>query len=156
MSKFRFRVYLFKPLIPQNTGNIGRLCVGHQSQLTIIGEPAFNFDDKAVRRAGLDYWPKLDFQHIPDESTWIPPKRCFKVSKFAKKTIFDMQFQEGDSFLFGQETKGLEDLKPSISEQIESFSLPMSENIRSFNLANSAAMVLIEATRQVLFSNRDQ
>lgn len=156
MSKFRFRVYLFKPLIPQNTGNIGRLCVGHESQLTILGEPAFNLDDKSLRRAGLDYWPKLDFSHIYDEKAWIPPKRCFKVSKFAKKSIFDMRFQEGDSFLFGQETKGLEALDPEVLEQVEGFSLPMNPDIRSFNLANSVAMVLIEATRQLFFSNRDQ
>jgi len=150
MSKLRFRIYLFRPLIPQNTGNIGRLCVGFNSGLSIVGQPGFNIDDKSLRRAGLDYWPKLDFEHIPDENVWIPPKRCFIVSKFSEKCLFNVNFQQGDSFLFGQETKGMEFFPEKIKAKLPTFSIPMSPNIRSFNLANTASMVLLEATRQLM------
>ena len=149
MSDFRFRIFLYRPLIPQNTGNIGRLCVGFESRLSILGKPAFDLDDKSLRRAGLDYWSQLDFEQIPDEAQWRPPERCFIVSKFAKKNLFEMSFQRGDSFLFGQETKGVETLSDSVKDEIPAFSLPMNPQIRSFNLANSVSMVLIEATRQL-------
>lgn len=143
---YRFAVYLYKPLIPQNTGNIGRLCLGFGARLTLIGKLGFSLDDAALRRAGLDYWSKLQFDHIEPTDTWLPPERCFAVSKYAERSIFESKFRIGDSFLFGQETKGL---PVSLRQSCASFHLPMNPAIRSFNLANSVAMVLLEATRQV-------
>ena len=143
---YRFTVYLYKPLIPQNTGNIGRLCLGFGTRLTLIGQLGFSLDGAARRRAGLDYWSKLQFNHIENAASWLPPERCFTVSKYAEHSIFDNNFRIGDSFLFGQETKGL---PIDFRQRSQAFHLPMNPAIRSFNLANSVAMVLLEATRQV-------
>jgi tRNA (cytidine/uridine-2'-O-)-methyltransferase len=148
MSHPIFQIILFEPCIPQNTGNIGRLCVGFQARLVILGKPLFSLDDKARRRAGLDYWDKLDFQQV-DSLEELRKERVFAISKFSSKTIYEETFQKGDSFLFGKETTGL----PQELKTFPTLSLPMSKNIRSYNLANSVAMLLSEATRQISFSH---
>lgn len=120
--------------------------MGFESRLNIVGNPSFSLEDKDLRRAGLDYWPLLDFRHLPDETTWKPPSRCFAVTKFSENSIFEMSFEPGDAFLFGQETTGL---PRELRDSLPGFRLPMHEDIRSFNLANSVSMVLLEASRQI-------
>lgn len=146
-------IALFRPEIPPNTGNIARLCVNAGVPLSIVGEPSFDLSEKAVRRAGLDYWKDLDLYQFP---TWeefqttkeSEGKRIFLVSKFGKKTYWDVEFQAKDVFLFGRETSGLpeEIHKGHPSDQI--ISIPMAEASRSINLSNAVAIVLYEALRQ--------
>lgn len=146
-------IALFRPEIPPNTGNIARLCVNTGVPLSIVGEPSFDLSEKAVRRAGLDYWKDLDFYQY---QTWeefqttkkSEGKRIFLVSKFGKKTYWDVEFRANDVFLFGRETSGLpeEIHKGHPSDQI--ISIPMAEASRSINLSNAVAIVLYEALRQ--------
>lgn len=151
-----FHVVLVEPEIPGNTGNIGRTCVGLNCYLHIVGQPAFQINDKMVRRAGLDYWPHLkwiqhkSFSHFEKQVT-PHIHRVFFLSTKAKKSVFDQTFQPGDYFVFGKETKGLGSniLKKYIHQTI---GLPMFGPIRSHNLANTVTAVVYEATRQVLIS----
>ncbi|EOQ89130.1 putative tRNA (cytidine(34)-2'-O)-methyltransferase [Leptospira yanagawae serovar Saopaulo str. Sao Paulo = ATCC 700523] len=121
--------------------------------LSIVGEPSFDLSEKAVRRAGLDYWKDLEFYRF---ATWegfqkakeTEGKRIFLVSKFGKKTYWDVSFHSQDVFLFGRETSGLPDEihKGHPSDQI--ISIPMAEASRSINLSNAVAIILYEALRQ--------
>lgn len=147
-----FHVVLHQPEIPNNTGNIGRTCVGMQSKLHLIKPYGFEITDKNLKRSGLDYWPDLEWQEHSDLESWqqtvVNPKRVFYFSTKAKKTIFDVTFQRGDSFVFGKETKGLpEDLVYSNIEQ--AVKIPMLGPIRSYNVANTVSVVLFEAYRQL-------
>ncbi|TGM69972.1 tRNA (cytidine(34)-2'-O)-methyltransferase [Leptospira levettii] len=146
-------VALYRPEIPPNTGNIARLCVNAGVPLSIVGEPAFDLSEKAVRRAGLDYWKDLDFYQFPSfeefqRTKQDQGKRIFLVSKFGKKTYWDISFSSQDVFLFGRETSGLpeEIHKGHPSDQI--ISIPMAETSRSINLSNAVAIILYEALRQ--------
>lgn len=146
-------VALYRPEIPPNTGNIARLCVNAGVPLSIVGEPSFDLSEKAVRRAGLDYWKDLEFHQFPTYETFLETKtkegkRIFLVSKFGKKLYWDVSFQAQDVFLFGRETSGLpeEIHKGHPSDQI--ISIPMAEASRSINLSNAVAIILYEAVRQ--------
>lgn len=146
-------VALFRPEIPPNTGNIARLCVNAGVPMSIVGEPSFDLSEKAVRRAGLDYWKDLELYRY---SSWEEfrdqkhdeGKRIFLVSKFGKKVYWDVSFTSQDVFLFGRETSGLpeEIHKGHPSDQI--ISIPMAEASRSINLSNAVAIILYEALRQ--------
>lgn len=118
-----------------------------------MGEPSFDLSEKAVRRAGLDYWKDLDLRRFADYEEFRSKKeaegsRIFLVSKFGTKLYWDVDFQKTDVFLFGRETSGLpEEIHKSCPpEQI--ISLPMAEVSRSINLSNAVAIVLYEALRQ--------
>ena len=148
-----------EPEIPGNTGNIGRTCVGMKSCLHIVGQPSFIINDKTVRRAGLDYWSHLKLvrhksfigfeNHVSDIS------RVFFLSTKSCVSIFDTNFQHGDYFVFGKETKGLdENILDKYSHQM--IGLPMLGPIRSHNLANAVTAVIYEATRQVLCQDKRQ
>ncbi|MCW7469993.1 tRNA (cytidine(34)-2'-O)-methyltransferase [Leptospira kanakyensis] len=146
-------IALYRPEIPPNTGNIARLCVNVGVPLSIVGEPSFDLSEKAVRRAGLDYWKDLDLRRFADYEEFRTKKeaegsRIFLVSKFGTKLYWDVDFQKTDVFLFGRETSGLpEEIHKSCPpEQI--ISLPMAEVSRSINLSNAVAIVLYEALRQ--------
>ncbi len=149
-----FHVVLVEPEIPGNTGNIGRTCVGTKSCLHIVGQPSFIIDDKTVRRAGLDYWSHLklvrhtsfmDFEnHVSDIS------RVFFLSTKSSVSIFDTHLQYGDYFVFGKETKGLDqNILDKYAHQM--IGLPMLGPIRSHNLANTVTAVVYEGIRQTLF-----
>src|SRR6188508_2958211 len=107
-----FHVVLIEPEIAANTGNIGRTCVGLNAKLHLVGKLGYNITDRRLKRAGLDYWPYLDFVHHATWEDWwreIPdPSRVFFLSTKAKRSLFDPQFRPGDWFVFGKETKGLE------------------------------------------------
>ncbi len=151
-SKTNFRVVLIEPEIPNNTGNIGRTCVGSLCELHVVEPLGFEISDKQLRRAGLDYWPHLEFfRHKSWEDWWRhvdTPDRVFFFSTKVKKTFYEHQFQEGDWLVFGKETKGLE------REVIEKFSnqcltIPMQGSVRSLNLATAVAIVAFEGIRQL-------
>lgn len=151
-KKLRFNVVLVEPEIGANTGNIGRTCVGLEAKLHLVGKLGFSITDKQLRRAGLDYWPYLDFVHHQSWDDWwreVPdPSRVFFFSTKAQVSLFETQFREGDWLVFGKETKGLD------SEILEKFSdqvrrIPMTGPIRSLNVATAVAVVLFEGYRQL-------
>ncbi len=150
-----FRIVLVEPEIPSNTGSIGRSCLGLNSELHLIKPLGFDLSDKRVKRAGLDYWPRVQlFVHEDFESWWKQveeKKRVFFFTTKVKKTIFENQFARNDWLVFGPETRGLDEkLLSEHSEQC--LTLPQSSEIRSYNLACATSMVLTEATRQTLVS----
>jgi tRNA (cytidine/uridine-2'-O-)-methyltransferase len=145
-------IVLVEPEIPNNTGNIGRLCVGTESRLHLIHPFGFVINDKNLKRSGLDYWVHLDvteYQNIEDWMTQIPDNsRVFLMSSHATTSIYEAEFQDGDWLVFGKESVGLS--KDILSKFENHLTIPMSNLIRSFNIANSVAFVVGEAKRQIL------
>ncbi len=147
-----FNVVLIEPEIPNNTGNIGRTCVGTWCKLHLVGPLGFELSDKQLKRAGLDYWPKLDLEVYKSWDEWWPkvkdPSRVFFLSTKTEKPIYDVEFQEGDWLVFGKETTGL---GPEILNRFkeQSLTIPMLGGIRSLNLATSVAILVYEGLRQI-------
>jgi tRNA (cytidine/uridine-2'-O-)-methyltransferase len=146
-----FKVILIEPEIPNNTGNIGRTCVGTWSQLQLVGPLGFSIDDKSVKRAGLDYWQNLDLIYHKNCEAWLKSlkstDRIHVIETGSDKTIYDIDFKIGDSLVFGRETTGVpRHILDKYSDQV--YSIPFPGNIRSFNLSNCVAMVMGEALRQ--------
>lgn len=144
-------VVLVEPEIPNNTGNIGRLCVGTECKLHLIHPFGFVINDKNLKRSGLDYWVHLDVTEYADAEEWIKsipdPSRVFLMSSHAEKSYLENDFQDGDWLVFGKESVGL---GRDILDQFENhLTIPMSKLIRSFNIANSVAFVVGEAKRQI-------
>jgi tRNA (cytidine/uridine-2'-O-)-methyltransferase len=154
-----FHIVLHEPEIPNNTGNIGRTCVGMQSKLHLIKPYGFEITDKNLKRSGLDYWPNLEWQEHDDYQDWLATidntKRVFYFSTKATKTIFDVSFQKGDSFVFGKETKGLPE-EIVFSNLDQAVKIPMLGPIRSYNVANTVSVVLFEAYRQIQLDRSSQ
>lgn len=147
-----FNIALIEPEIPQNTGNIGRTCVGLMSSLHIVGKANFEITDKNLKRAGLDYWPYLSWQQHADMTSWqqqIPdPDRVFYFTTKTDKSYWEPEFKPGDWFVFGKETKGLpSDLLAQNKDRC--LTIPQIGPIRSLNVATAVAIVLYEAVRQV-------
>ncbi len=143
-------VVLYQPEIPQNTGNIGRTCVATGAKLWLVRPMGFQIDEKRVRRAGLDYWQHLDWTDVadwPGLTEALPSGAMYFFSKFAKRTIWDAEFEPGDIFVFGRETSGLpaEVMDP---DDPRSLRLPMRDEVRSLNLATTVGIVLYEHLRQ--------
>lgn len=148
-----FNVVLVEPEIPNNTGNIGRLCVGTSSRLHLIHPFGFVINDKNLKRSGLDYWVHLDVTEYQNVSEWlqqIPDKsRVFLMSAHAQKSYLNNNFQDGDWLVFGKESVGLSAEFLALFDCNNQLTIPMSGPIRSFNIANSVAFVIGEALRQV-------
>lgn len=145
-------IVLVEPEIPNNTGNIGRLCVGTESRLHLIKPYGFEITDKNLKRSGLDYWVHLDWNEYNNVEEWmaqIPDKsRVFLMSSHASKSIYDVEYQDGDWLVFGKESVGL---SQEILAKFENhLKIPMSNLIRSYNIANSVAFVIGEARRQII------
>ena len=144
-------VVLVEPEIPNNTGNIGRLCVGTESRLHLIHPFGFLIDDKNLKRSGLDYWVHLDVTEYANIEEWIKTipdmSRVFLMSSHAQKSYLETDFQDGDWLVFGKESVGLS--KEILARFENHLTIPMSKLIRSFNIANSVAFVVGEATRQI-------
>src|SRR5260370_14096267 len=148
---FMFHVVLVEPEIPQNTGNIARLCAAVRAHLHIVGVTGFRLDDRAVRRAGLDYWPEVSLQRHRDLDALyglLPTARFIYFSARAEKSFFEWKFDPHDCLVFGPETRSLpESLLRQNCEQ--SLTIPMlNPNVRSLNLANSVSIALYEALLQ--------
>ena len=144
-------IVLVEPEIPNNTGNIGRLCVGTGSRLHLIHPFGFVINDKNLKRSGLDYWVHLDvteYQNVAEWKAQIPDlSRVFLMSSHATTSYLKMEFQDGDWLVFGKESKGLSE--EVLSQFEHHLTIPMSNLIRSFNIANSVAFVIGEAKRQI-------
>lgn len=144
-------IVLVEPEIPNNTGNIGRLCVGTESRLHLIHPFGFKITDTSVKRAGLDYWVHLErteYQNVEEWMQQIPDlSRVFLFSSHAKKTYYENEFQDGDWLVFGKESVGLS------AEMLARFqnhlTIPISPLVRSYNLSNSVAFAVGEAKRQI-------
>lgn len=149
-----FHIVLFEPEIPANTGNIIRLCANAGMQLHLIKPLGFDLDDKKLRRAGLDYHEWVSVQLHDSYADFLAKnqaKRVFALTTKGKKNYSDIQFEAGDVFLFGPETRGLPALMlADIGENC--LFLPMQPQSRSLNLSNTVAIVLYEAWRQTDFS----
>ncbi len=147
-----FNVVLIEPEIPNNTGNIGRTCVGLWSKLHLVAPLGFSIDDKQLKRAGLDYWEHLDFQYHPSRKQWadnLPAgARVHLIETTGTKSIYDIDFQPGDHVVFGRETTGIpKDILDKFEGSV--YRIPFPGQLRSFNLSNCVAMVLGEAWRQL-------
>jgi len=144
-------IVLVEPEIPNNTGNIGRLCVGTESRLHLIHPFGFEINDKNLKRSGLDYWVHLDVTEYKNVEEWMTKiqnkSRVFLMSSHAEKSIYDTQFRDEDWLVFGKESVGLSQNVLNLFNN--HLKIPMSPLIRSFNVANSVAFVVGEAKRQI-------
>lgn len=150
-----FRIVLVEPQIPQNTGNIARLCACTGSELYLIGKLGFVITDKHLKRAGLDYWEDVNIKHLStleELQEQYTDNSFYYISTKAKRYYSDQKLNPGDFLVFGSETKGLpKDLIESNPDR--SLRIPMKEEQRSLNLSNSVAVVLYDALRQNDFIN---
>ncbi|BBB32090.1 tRNA (cytidine/uridine-2'-O-)-methyltransferase [Thermotomaculum hydrothermale] len=146
-----FNIVLYEPEIPQNTGNIGRLCVGLNAVLHLIEPLGFSLEDKYMKRAGLDYWKYLDLKIYKNFDEFLKknnPERIFYFSKKVEKPYWEGRFEKGDFLVFGKETMGLPE-KIVFNPENKVYKIPMVGKTRSLNLSNSVAIVAYEAFRQV-------
>lgn len=147
-----FHVVLVEPVIPQNTGTIGRLCVAAGATLHLVGPLGFDLDDRKRRRAGLDYWPHLVWTYHDDLSSFLEdadpsPDRCWYVAPRLGVPYGDAPFRSGDYLFFGTETDGLpEHLTADRADRC--VHIPMRPEARSINLAIAAGIVLFEGLRK--------
>jgi tRNA (cytidine/uridine-2'-O-)-methyltransferase len=152
MIRRMLNVVLVEPEIPPNTGNVGRLCLAVGARLHLVKPLGFTLDDKALRRAGLDYWSEVDvklwdsldqlFAAVPRES------RFFFLTTKSDRPYWNERFQDGDFLVFGRETKGLPEALIEARRE-SALTIPMPGSTRSLNLATSVGIVLYEAVRQI-------
>jgi len=150
-----FHVVLYQPEIPPNTGNIIRLCANTGSSLHLIHPLGFDFDDKRLRRAGLDYREFADVRQHADFAVFlaeVAPPRQFAVSTRGAQRYDTVAYAAGDAFVFGPETRGLPQAMLDELPAEQRIRLPMCPGQRSLNLSNSVAVLLFEAWRQHGFS----
>lgn len=150
-------IVLFEPEIPGNTGSIGRTCVALNLRLILIKPYGFDIDEKAVRRAGLDYWKHVNLTEYDSFQDFLKGENAKEEQLFffendGKDNYFNADFKTGSYLIFGAETKGLsKEIYESYHHRM--YYLPMnSEHIRSLNLSNVATTVAYEAIRKVNFS----
>lgn len=145
-----FHIVLVNPEIPANTGNIARTCAATGTHLHLVRPLGFSTDDKILKRAGLDYWSAVNITYYDsfDEVKQANPEaRFFCASTKVTKNYSDFKFIDGDFFVFGKETAGLP--QEILSAHVDtSMRIPMTDKVRSLNLANSAAIIVYEALRQ--------
>lgn len=150
-----FHIVLHEPEIPNNTGNIGRTCVATGCALHLVHPLGFDISEKAVRRAGLDYWPRLA---LTEHANWeaceqaLSGRTLWVFSTKATKSVFSATFRRGDAFVFGKETSGLPD-SILVSRAATALTFPMMPGERSLNLATAVCNAAYEGVRQLLARN---
>lgn len=146
----KINIVLYEPEIPQNTGNIVRLCACTNADLFLVGKLGFSLSDKYTKRAGLDYWQNANvnrFDSLEQLQSEHKDSKFYYLTTKSNKKIYDVAFKEGDFLVFGPESRGIpEDILAENSET--AVTIPMAEGQRSLNLSNSVAIVLYEALRQ--------
>ena len=143
-------IALYHPEIPQNTGNVGRLCLATDATLHLVHPLSFDTSEKAVRRAGLDYWKHVRLiEHASEEDfwVWVAHRRVHLYSSHGAQTYTTCRYLPGDVLLFGKESAGL---PAELVEARGAWRIPMFGATRSLNLANSASIVVYEALRQLV------
>lgn len=158
----KINIVMVEPEIPQNTGNVARTCAATGAKLHLVKPLGFEINDKYLKRAGLDYWDKLEIEEHQNLNAFLEKyhsqlDKMFLVSTKSKHTYSEVKYNEYDEvfFLFGKETKGLPEnlLKQYIDKAIR---IPMKEGLRSLNLSNSVAIVVYETLRQNNFNDLQQ
>lgn len=148
-------IILHQPEIPANTGNIGRTCVATGTSLHLIEPLGFRLTEKEIKRAGMDYWEKLDvtrYMNFQEFQELHPGARIFMATTKAKRTYTEVSFGPDDYIMFGKESAGIpEEILVDYEETC--IRIPMLPAIRSLNLSNSVAIVLYEALRQQNFEH---
>jgi len=147
------KVVLYEPQIPPNTGNIARTCAATETELHLVGRLGFEISDRAVKRAGLDYWPYVNLHQHSDWEHFVTVKqqqggRLIGFSVKGKSSHFSHPFQADDWLLFGQENKGLPLEIMASCDQLLRIPMPH-PYVRSLNLSVSVAIALYEAKRQI-------
>jgi len=146
-------IVLVEPQIPQNTGSIARTCAATDTPLHLVGPLGFDLSEKAVRRAGLDYWPYVKLSRHGTWENYIEtqkPRKVWLFSKFGERVYHTADFDPRDALVFGSETKGLGEafLSRFSSEQILKIPI-VTDHVRSLNLSNAVSIALYEARRQL-------
>jgi len=145
-----FNIVLVNPQIPPNTGNIGRICVNTSSTLHLVKPLGFSIEDKDVKRAGLDYWERLDlvvWESLEEFLRSVDPSRFHLATTKSDRAYFEASYRPGDYLIFGSETSGLPtELLQKYEER--TITIPMTKEGRSLNLAVSVGIVLYEGIRQ--------
>lgn len=145
----KVNIVLFEPEIPQNTGNITRLCACTGASLYLVGKLGFALTDKYTKRAGLDYWDSVDLHKINSMDELFkefPNGRFFYLTTKTKRKYTDIEFKDGDFIVFGPESRGLPTEYVTADTAL---TIPMKEGQRSLNLSNSVAIVAYEMIRQL-------
>ena len=148
-------IVLLEPEIPANTGNIGRPCVASGTRLHLIEPMGFRINEKSVKRAGLDYWDKLDvtiYDNYADFLEKNPGAKVYMATTKAKHKYTDVSFEEDAYIMFGKESAGIPE-EILVEHEETCIRIPMIGDIRSLNLSNSVAIVLYEALRQHDFAH---
>jgi tRNA (cytidine/uridine-2'-O-)-methyltransferase len=143
-------IVLVEPEIPQNTGNIARTCALTRTTLHLVKPLGFSLEDRFLKRAGLDYWDKVDIRIWDDFgqlSREFQSSNIYLATSRAEKSYEEIEYQLDDLLIFGKETKGLPDTIRSAYPDTQ-VHIPMLDIGRSLNLANAAAIILFEALRQ--------
>jgi len=149
-SETGVKIVLVNPLIPPNTGSIGRLCAATNTQLVLVEPLGFSLEDRYLKRAGLDYWPWIDLVVTDDWRKAIGDARPWLFTRHATRPFTDVQFTDDDALVFGSETDGLPAELLAHWPEEQRVCIPMeNENVRSLNLAQCAAVGLYEARRQL-------
>ena len=147
-------IILHQPEIPANTGNIGRTCVATGTALHLIEPLGFRIDEKQLKRAGMDYWDKLEvtrYVNFEEFKQQHPGARIFMATTKAHKCYTDVTIGPDDYIMFGKESAGIPE-EILVDYEEDCIRIPMEDTIRSLNLSNSVAIVLYEALRQQNFS----
>ena len=151
-------VVLFQPSIPPNTGNIARQCVGMNARLHLVGPLSFDMSEKALRRAGLDYWEHLNLtihEQPEDFLGWIADRRCWLITKMGQQRYDQCDYRDEDVLIFGNEIGGV---PGSWHERFKEARchIPIHGEVRSYNLSNAVALVLAHAmhTAGLYYDNR--
>jgi RNA methyltransferase, trmH family, group 2 len=143
-------IVLYEPEIPANTGNIGRTCVATGTSLHLIKPLGFDISDKAVRRAGMDYWKELDLHVYENFEEFVeknPGARIYMATTKARKAYTEVEYKGNDFIMFGKESAGIPE-EILVKYEETSVRIPMIGEIRSLNLSNSVSIILYEALRQ--------
>ncbi len=148
-------IVLLEPEMPANTGNIGRTCVATGARLHLIDPLGFHLDEKSLKRAGMDYWSKVDYKRYIDFSDFVKQNgspKIFMATTKAPKIYTEVRYDENAYIMFGKESAGIPE-ELLIENKENCIRIPMLDGIRSLNLSNSVAVILYEALRQNGFRN---
>lgn len=151
-------IVLHEPEIPANTGNIGRTCVAAGARLHLIGPLGFSLSEKALKRAGMDYWKDLDVTVYIDYNDFLeknPGAKIYMATTKAEKVYTEVSYEPDCYIMFGKESAGIPE-EILVENRENCVRIPMMEKIRSLNLGNSAAIVLYEALRQNGFAGMEK
>lgn len=152
-TKAPLSVVLIEPDIPQNTGNIARLCCATGAELVLVRPLGFRLTDAALQRAGMDYWKSLNptiLDDLDEFFAWAANRRVFYLSAHGNHNYAEISYQHGDALVFGSESAGLPPAVFAMAQKSASLiSLPMQKNARCINVSSAAAAAVYEALRQI-------